>query len=63
MRWFAIYVAPCAEERVTERLVKIERIEAFCPFQSVRRAEHPTQRLEELLPWRWAVLTRVDQAA
>src|SRR5215213_3742871 len=28
-----------------------------------RIAEHPTQRLEELLRWRWAVLTRVDQAA
>jgi hypothetical protein len=28
-----------------------------------RIADHPAQRLEELLPSRWAALARVDQAA
>jgi transcription antitermination factor NusG len=35
MDWFALYVAPRAEERVTSRLVD-EGLEAFCPFQAVR---------------------------
>jgi transcription antitermination factor NusG len=35
MDWFALYVAPRAEERVTSRLLG-NGMEAFCPFQAVR---------------------------
>jgi transposase len=47
---------------MTAKLNKVDP-QAWLADVLARIAEHPTQRLEELLPWRWAVLARVDQAA
>jgi transposase len=47
---------------MTAKLNEVEP-QAWLADVLARIADHPTQRLEELLPWRWAVLTRVDQAA